>query len=61
MDNAVAAAEKAFQRNSLWRKMDASRRGNLLVKAAELLEQNLNYIAVSENKLIKLAVVITNC
>lgn len=47
VDAAVAAAKNAFERNSLWRKMDASKRGKIMTKAAELIEENISYIAVS--------------
>lgn len=49
IDAAVQAANKAFRRRSPWRTMDASRRGLLLHKLADLLEQNRTYAAVKYN------------
>ena len=40
VDLAVAAAKKAFAHKSTYRNMDASRRGELLWKLADLIEQN---------------------
>ncbi|XP_060854833.1 aldehyde dehydrogenase 1A1-like [Rhopalosiphum padi] len=40
VDLAVKAARAAFQPNSEWRTMDASARGRLIYKLAELLEKN---------------------
>src|SRR6266436_8884689 len=40
IDRAVAAARKAFDPNSPWRKMTVSERGRLIWKLADLLEQN---------------------
>jgi len=37
---AVDAARAAFQSNSEWRTMDASARGKLIYKFAELIEKN---------------------
>lgn len=37
VDIAVAAAKVAFKRGSSWRNMDASKRGELLMKASFLL------------------------
>lgn len=47
VDKAVAAAKTAFKLGSPWRRMDASERGNLLYKLADLLERDRVYIAVS--------------
>ena len=47
MDKAVAAAKKAFEYNSEWRNMDASKRGLLLNKLADLVDRDRLYIAVS--------------
>ena len=47
MDRAVAAARKAFQPGSEWRKMDPSARGDLLYKLADLIDRDARYIAVS--------------
>ncbi|CAG9773810.1 unnamed protein product [Ceutorhynchus assimilis] len=48
VDNAVAAAKKAFERNSTWRNMDASQRGKLINKFADLLERDIQYLAELE-------------
>lgn len=45
IDLAVAAARRAFKLGSPWRTMDASNRGKLLNKLADLVEQNLAYLA----------------
>jgi len=50
VDKAVEAANKAFARGSAWRTMDASARGVLLGKLADLIERDLNYIANLETK-----------
>lgn len=47
VDKAVAAARKAFKRGSTWRRMDASKRGKLIYKFADLLERDIAYLAVS--------------
>lgn len=47
VDKAVAAAKAAFKLGSKWRRMDASERGNLLNRLADLLERDRVYIAVS--------------
>lgn len=47
VDKAVAAAKLAFKLGSPWRRMDASERGNLLNKLADLMERDRVYIAVS--------------
>ena len=44
----MKAATEAFKLGSTWRTMDASQRGHLLYKVADLIEQNLDYLAVSE-------------
>ena len=46
MDKAVEAARKAFELGSTWRTMDASARGLLLNKLADLAERDRHYIAV---------------
>ena len=46
MDNAVKAARKAFELGSEWRTMDASARGRLLYKLADLIERDLDYLTV---------------
>ncbi|GBP79052.1 Aldehyde dehydrogenase, mitochondrial [Eumeta japonica] len=45
VDLAVAAAKKAFHRYSEWRMMDASERGKLLLKLADLMERDVKYLA----------------
>ena len=42
---AVAAAKEAFKLGSPWRTMDASARGNLLNKLADLIERDREYLA----------------
>ncbi len=46
IDKAVEAAEKAFQRNSPWRKLEPAARGNLLRKFADLLRRDVDYLSV---------------
>ncbi|XP_077285855.1 aldehyde dehydrogenase [Arctopsyche grandis] len=48
VDKAVAAAKKAFSLGSPWRRMDASERGRLLYKLADLIEKNHVYMASLE-------------
>lgn len=48
IDKAVAAAKEAFCLNSPWRRMDASLRGRLLYKLADLIERDRHYIASLE-------------
>lgn len=48
VDKAVKAAMEAFKLGSPWRTMDASQRGKLLYKVADLIERDLDYLAVSE-------------
>jgi len=48
IDKAVAAAREAFKLNSTWRTMDASARGNLLLKLVALIERDQEYIASLE-------------
>ena len=43
---AVQAARSAFAFGSPWRTMDASTRGRLLSKLADLIERDQNYLAV---------------
>ncbi|XP_061172257.1 aldehyde dehydrogenase 1A1-like [Saccostrea echinata] len=45
IDKAVAAAKEAFKLGSTWRRMDASQRGRLLFKLADLLERDARLIA----------------
>ena len=49
VDKAVAAAKEAFKRGSTWRNMDASVRGKLLNKLADLFERDLEYLASLES------------
>ena len=53
MDKAVAAAKAAFKFGSEWRRMDASKRGSLLFKFADLVERDLVYLAVSAESVIQ--------
>ena len=53
MDKAVEAAKAAFKFGSEWRRMDASKRGSLLFKFADLLERDLVYLAVSAESVIQ--------
>lgn len=47
-DKAVKAANKAFRLGSPWRTLDASERGKLLLKLAELIERDAQYLAASQ-------------
>ena len=47
VDRAVKAARAAFQLGSPWRRMDASERGRLLNRLADLIERDRTYLAVS--------------
>ena len=47
VDKAVQAAAAAFKLGSAWRTMDASERGRLLYKLADLVERDMDYLAVS--------------
>ncbi len=46
VDQAVKAAKAAFELGSPWRTMDASARGKLLYKLADLLERDVQILAV---------------
>ncbi|XP_078356051.1 aldehyde dehydrogenase X, mitochondrial-like, partial [Oculina patagonica] len=48
VDKAVKAASEAFKLGSPWRTMDASLRGKLLYKVADLIERDLDYLASVE-------------
>merc|ERR1719427_221748 len=48
VDAAVEAAERAFDIRSSWRRMDASERGVLLCKLADLIDQHKHYLACLE-------------
>ena len=45
VDKAVAAARRAMRLGSPWRTMDASGRGKLMFKLADLMERDQDYIA----------------
>ncbi|KAJ2952253.1 hypothetical protein O0L34_g4530 [Tuta absoluta] len=49
IDIAVAAAKRAFHRNSEWRLMDATQRRVILNKFAELIRRNSQYLAELES------------
>jgi len=49
VDKAVAAARAAFKLGSPWRTMDASQRGHLLYKLADLMERDREYLASLES------------
>ncbi|XP_029948229.1 retinal dehydrogenase 2 [Salarias fasciatus] len=49
VDKAVQAARQAFSLGSVWRKMDASGRGRLLFKLADLVERDSVYLATIES------------
>jgi acyl-CoA reductase-like NAD-dependent aldehyde dehydrogenase len=46
IENAVKAARKAFQIGSEWRTMDPSARGQMILKLAELMKRDSEYLAV---------------
>ncbi|XP_077811342.1 aldehyde dehydrogenase, mitochondrial isoform X8 [Macaca mulatta] len=46
VDKAVKAARAAFQLGSPWRRMDASHRGRLLNRLADLIERDRTYLAL---------------
>ncbi|PNF20742.1 Aldehyde dehydrogenase, mitochondrial [Cryptotermes secundus] len=48
IDVAVKAATEAFRLGSPWRRMDASRRGDLLLRLADLLDRDRVYLASLE-------------
>ncbi|KAK3736325.1 hypothetical protein QZH41_020791, partial [Actinostola sp. cb2023] len=48
VEKAVEAAKNAFKVGSAWRTMDASMRGRLLYKVADLLERDIAYVATLE-------------
>lgn len=48
VDKAIAAARRAFNFGSKWRTTDASERGRLLNKLADLIERDLAYLASLE-------------
>ena len=48
VDLAVKAAAEAFKRGSPWRTMNASDRGKLLYRLADLIERDREYLAVRQ-------------
>lgn len=46
VNKAVDAAQDAFRLNSPWRTMNASQRGHLLNRLADLIARDASYIAV---------------
>ncbi|XP_045766087.1 aldehyde dehydrogenase 1A1-like [Maniola jurtina] len=56
---AVQSAKRAFHRNSEWRLMDASQRGKLLNKFADLVDRDLDYL--SELETYNNGMVLTTC
>uniref|UniRef100_A0A914WQF0 Aldehyde dehydrogenase domain-containing protein n=1 Tax=Plectus sambesii TaxID=2011161 RepID=A0A914WQF0_9BILA len=48
VDKAVKAAKEAFKLGSPWRRMDASQRGRIINKIADLIEQNTQLLASLE-------------
>ncbi|KAF0309229.1 Aldehyde dehydrogenase, mitochondrial [Amphibalanus amphitrite] len=48
VEKAVKAAQEAFRLGSPWRTMDASERGRLLLKLADLIERDQTYLASLE-------------
>lgn len=48
VDKTVAAARDAFQADSKWWKMDASQKAKPIYKLAELLERDIDYLAVRD-------------
>jgi len=57
VDKAVSAAKAAFRRGSTWRQMNASARGLLMIRLADLIERDRAYIAVR----LSLCITMTNC
>ncbi|KAJ8733362.1 hypothetical protein PYW08_001660 [Mythimna loreyi] len=49
IDLAVAAAKRAFHRNSEWRQLDASQRGEIIRKFADLVERDAKYLSELES------------
>lgn len=50
VDLAATAARRAFHRKSEWRQMDASQRGRILFRMADLLERDISFLASLETK-----------
>jgi len=57
VNRAVAAAKEAFRIGSPWRMMDASERGKLLNRLADLMERDRTYLAVSQSALCKMSAI----
>ena len=53
VDKAVKAARQSFQIGSPWRTMDASERGRLINKLADLIERDRLLLAVSINQTVQ--------
>ena len=51
VDRAVKAANNAFKLGSEWRTMDASDRGRIMNRLADLIERDAGYLAVSTYKI----------
>ena len=49
VEKAVKAARAAFKLGSEWRTMDASKRGSLMMKLADLMERDKAYLASLES------------
>ena len=49
VDKAVQAAKDAFRLGSPWRRMDATDKQDLMIKLADLIERDRDYIAVSRS------------
>ena len=54
IDKAVKAAKEAFKINSKWRTMDASQRGAIINKFADLMERDIDYLAVCKSLTCKI-------
>ncbi|KAJ8674127.1 hypothetical protein QAD02_005389 [Eretmocerus hayati] len=49
VDKAVAAAKQAFSRSSPWRTMNASARAKIMIKLADLMDRDVEYLASIES------------
>nr|XP_021200745.2 aldehyde dehydrogenase 1A1-like [Helicoverpa armigera] len=49
IDLAVAAAKRAFHRNSPWRQLDASQRGEIIRKFSDLVVRDIDYLTELES------------
>ncbi|CAG9858403.1 unnamed protein product [Phyllotreta striolata] len=49
IDKAVQAAKMAFSTGSEWRMMDASKRGHMMMKLADLMERDIKELAMMES------------